>query len=160
MFVCDSMCRCREYDCVWQCVQVWGNGCTHYRLSQHWVNLRVQARNAKKTHTKTHTHTKKLLFFRTEFEFRIPVQIVLGLILMKCWLPASGCDCTIIEVFLHWFEYRFLLNGFCCCVRAFLSSLREGVVEAEIKSFSTGNPELSDILSFRPWVDESKVSFD
>ena len=64
------------------------------------------------------------------------------------------------EVFLHWLEYKFLVNGFSCCVRTFLSTLRGGVVEAEIKSLSTGNPELSDILSFRPGVDENKVSFD
>ena len=26
---------------LWQHVQVLGNGCTHYRLTQHWVNLKV-----------------------------------------------------------------------------------------------------------------------
>ena len=26
---------------LWQHVQVLGNGCTHYRLTQHWVNLKI-----------------------------------------------------------------------------------------------------------------------
>ena len=28
---------------VQQYVQVWGNGCTHYLLTQHWENLKVSA---------------------------------------------------------------------------------------------------------------------
>ena len=28
---------------TWQYVQVWGNGCAHDPLAQHWVNLRVSA---------------------------------------------------------------------------------------------------------------------
>ena len=28
-------------------VQVWGNGCTHYRFTQHWVNLKATAEECK-----------------------------------------------------------------------------------------------------------------
>ena len=28
---------------VWQHVQLWGNGCTRYLLTQYWVNFRVKA---------------------------------------------------------------------------------------------------------------------
>ena len=38
-------------------VQVWGNSCTHYLLTQHWANLRVLLRKATKQQT-LNTETK------------------------------------------------------------------------------------------------------
>ena len=30
---------------AWQCTLLWGNSCTHYPLTQHWVDLRALAEN-------------------------------------------------------------------------------------------------------------------